>query len=74
MAFTSKLRPGKRRVLPDTSETAQRHNDEAGCPLISAWQVKKVAAHFRALQQQEHVVALASHLRRPGQRRQQPDR
>lgn len=31
------------------SETAQRHNYEAGCLLTAPWQVERVANHFRAL-------------------------
>jgi phosphatidylserine/phosphatidylglycerophosphate/cardiolipin synthase-like enzyme len=31
------------------SETAQRHNYEAGCLLTAPWQVERVADHFRAL-------------------------
>lgn len=31
------------------SETAQRHNYEAGCLLTAPWQVERIASHFRAL-------------------------
>ena len=40
------------------SETAQRHNYEAGCLLTSPWQVERVAQHFRSLIQQRYFIQL----------------
>jgi hypothetical protein len=40
------------------SETAQRHNYEAGCLLTSAWQVDRIAQHFQSLVAQRHFISL----------------
>ena len=40
------------------SETAQRHNYEAGCLLTTPWQVDRIAQHFQSLVRQRHVVQL----------------
>ena len=40
------------------SETAQRHNYEAGCLLTAPWQVDRVAEHFHSLVQQKYFVKL----------------
>ena len=41
------------------SETAQRHNYEAGCLLTSTWQVDRIAQHFQSLVAQRHFIPLA---------------
>ena len=38
------------------SETAQRHNYEAGCLITAPWQVDRVAEHFRSLVSQGYFV------------------
>ena len=40
------------------SETAQRHNYEAGCLFTSAWQVDRIAQHFQSLVAQRHFIPL----------------
>ena len=40
------------------SETAQRHNYEAGCMLTSTWQVDRISQHFQSLVGQRHFVQL----------------
>ena len=40
------------------SETAQRHNYEAGCLITAPWQVHRVAEHFRSLVQQNYFIQL----------------
>lgn len=40
------------------SETAQRHNYEAGCLLTSPWQVDRIAQHFQSLVRQRYFVPL----------------
>jgi phosphatidylserine/phosphatidylglycerophosphate/cardiolipin synthase-like enzyme len=40
------------------SETAQRHNYEAGCLLTAPWQVDRIAQHFESLVDQRHFVQL----------------
>jgi phosphatidylserine/phosphatidylglycerophosphate/cardiolipin synthase-like enzyme len=40
------------------SETAQRHNYEAGCLLTSPWQVDRIAQHFQSLVAQRHFILL----------------
>jgi hypothetical protein len=40
------------------SETAQRHNYEAGCLLTSTWQVDRISQHFQSLIAQRHFIAL----------------
>ena len=40
------------------SETAQRHNYEAGCLLTSTWQVDRIAQHFQSLVAQRHFIPL----------------
>jgi phosphatidylserine/phosphatidylglycerophosphate/cardiolipin synthase-like enzyme len=40
------------------SETAQRHNYEAGCMLRSTWQVDRISQHFQSLVGQRHFVQL----------------
>ena len=40
------------------SETAQRHNYEAGCLLTAPWQVNRIAQHFDSLVGQRHFVQL----------------
>lgn len=40
------------------SETAQRHNYEAGCLLTSAWQVDRITQHFQSLVAQRHFIPL----------------
>jgi hypothetical protein len=40
------------------SETAQRHNYEAGCLLTSPWQVDRIAQHFQSLVAQRHFIPL----------------
>jgi phosphatidylserine/phosphatidylglycerophosphate/cardiolipin synthase-like enzyme len=40
------------------SETAQRHNYEAGCLITAPWQVDRMAEHFRSLVSQGYFVPL----------------
>ncbi|MFM9087125.1 MAG: DISARM system phospholipase D-like protein DrmC [Cyanobium sp.] len=40
------------------SETAQRHNYEAGCLLTAPWQVNRISQHFHLLIGQRHFVQL----------------
>ena len=40
------------------SETAQRHNYEAGCLLTSPWQVERISQHFQSLVAQRHFIPL----------------
>jgi phosphatidylserine/phosphatidylglycerophosphate/cardiolipin synthase-like enzyme len=40
------------------SETAQRHNYEAGCLLTSPWQVDRISQHFQSLVAQRHFILL----------------
>ncbi len=40
------------------SETAQRHNYEAGCLLTTPWQVDRISQHFQSLVAQRHFVQL----------------
>jgi len=40
------------------SETAQRHNYEAGCLLTSPWQVEQISQHFQSLVDQRHFIQL----------------
>jgi phosphatidylserine/phosphatidylglycerophosphate/cardiolipin synthase-like enzyme len=40
------------------SETAQRHNYEAGCLITAAWQVDRIAEHFQSLVRQDYFIAL----------------
>ena len=40
------------------SETAQRHNYEAGCLLTAPWQVNRISQHFHSLIGQRHFVQL----------------
>ena len=40
------------------SETAQRHNYEAGCLLTAPWQVDRISHHFHSLVGQRHFVQL----------------
>lgn len=40
------------------SETAQRHNYEAGCLLTTPWQVERIGQHFHSLVDQRHFVQL----------------
>jgi len=40
------------------SETAQRHNYEAGCLITTPWQVEQVSEHFRSLVRQGYFVGL----------------
>ncbi|MFM7170045.1 MAG: DISARM system phospholipase D-like protein DrmC [Cyanobium sp.] len=40
------------------SETAQRHNYEAGCLLTAPWQVNRISQHFQSLVGQRHFVQL----------------
>ncbi len=41
------------------SETAQHHNDEAGCLMTSPWQVNRAEEHFLTLVQQGCFSKLA---------------
>jgi len=41
------------------SDTAQRHNDEAGCLMTSPWQVNRLAEHVLSLVQQGCFSKLA---------------
>jgi hypothetical protein len=40
------------------SETAQRHNYEAGCLLTATWQVDRIAQHFQSLVSQRHFIQI----------------
>lgn len=40
------------------SETAQRHNFEAGCLVTLPWQADKLANHYKLLVDQRYVVRL----------------
>ena len=40
------------------SETAQRHNYEAGCLITAPWQVNRISQHFHSLIGQRHFVQL----------------
>ena len=40
------------------SETAQRHNYEAGCLMTAPWQVDRISQHFQSLVAQRHFILL----------------
>ena len=60
LAYVDAGRPKAKALLTSAnfSETAHRHNYEAGCVMTAPWQVDRVAEHFQTLVRQGYFIGL----------------